>query len=73
MNSIPDVTFNDGQTMPRLGFGCWTLSEEETTAAILSAFEVGYRLIDGAYIYGNEAQMGKALRASDLKRDEVFL
>jgi len=73
MNSIPDVTLNDGQTMPSLGFGCWTLSKEEAAAAILSALKIGYRLIDGAYIYGNEAQMGEALRASDLKRDEIFL
>ncbi|MDF1779651.1 MAG: aldo/keto reductase [Rhizobiaceae bacterium] len=73
MRSIPDVTLNDGQTMPQLGFGCWSLSQEETTPAILSAFKLGYRLIDGAFIYGNEAQMGEALRASGLNRDEVFL
>lgn len=73
MSSIPDVTLNDGQTMPSLGFGCWTLGEKEAAAAILSALEIGYRLIDGAYIYGNEAQMGEALRTSGLKRDDVFL
>jgi 2,5-diketo-D-gluconate reductase A len=59
--------------MPSLGFGCWTLGEKEAAATILSALETGYRLIDGAYIYGNEAQMGEALRASGLKRDDVFL
>ena len=73
MRSVPYVTLNDGQTMPQLGFGCWSFSQDETTTVILSALEAGYRLIDGAFMYGNEAQMGEALRASGIKRDDVFL
>jgi diketogulonate reductase-like aldo/keto reductase len=66
-------TLNDGTTLPRVGFGTYPLSGEAGVAAILSALEVGYRLLDTAVNYGNEEEVGEALRRSGLPRDEVLL
>lgn len=62
-----------GGHLPLLGFGTWQLRGTEATDAAASALEAGYRHLDTATIYGNQAQVGQALRDSDLPRDEVFL
>ncbi|WEV30029.1 aldo/keto reductase [Streptomyces sp. 71268] len=59
--------------MPQLGFGVFQVPDEETTAAVASALEAGYRSIDTAAIYGNERGVGKALSASGLPREELFV
>jgi 2,5-diketo-D-gluconate reductase A len=67
------LAFHDGRTMPRLGFGIWQVPAESTARTVRAALELGYRLIDGAAIYGNEAGLGQGLRDSGLPRDEVFV
>ncbi|MGH1563210.1 aldo/keto reductase [Mumia sp. DW29H23] len=71
--TIPTVTLNDGVTMPQIGFGVFQVPDAETTAAVASALEAGYRSIDTAAVYGNEAGVGKALAQSGLARDELFV
>ncbi len=58
----PDLILNNGVTMPALGFGVFQAAPEETTDAVASAIEAGYRLIDTAAAYGNEREVGEAIR-----------
>ncbi|HEY7623361.1 MAG TPA: aldo/keto reductase [Solirubrobacteraceae bacterium] len=67
------MTLNNGVNMPVLGLGVFQSPPEETTAAVETALRDGYRLIDTAAAYGNERQVGDAVRASSLDRSEVFL
>ncbi|MEU9297386.1 aldo/keto reductase [Streptomyces sp. NPDC048266] len=71
--SHPTVTLNNGVTIPQLGFGVFQVSDEETTTAVGHALRAGYRSIDTAAIYGNEAGVGRALATSDVPRDEIFV
>src|SRR4051794_31035730 len=71
--TTPALTLNNGVTMPALGLGVFQSPPEETTAAVEAALREGYRLIDTAAAYGNERQVGDAVRASGLDRSEVFL
>ncbi|MGW0604965.1 aldo/keto reductase [Streptomyces sp. NPDC002640] len=71
--SVPTVTLNNGVTVPQLGFGVFQVPDEETTAAVTAALAAGYRSIDTAAIYGNEAGVGKALAASGIAREELFV
>jgi diketogulonate reductase-like aldo/keto reductase len=64
-------TLNDGRTLPAVGFGTYPLRGEEGIAAIVSALEAGYRLLDTAVNYENEREVGEALRRSGLPREEV--
>ncbi|KOV66705.1 oxidoreductase [Streptomyces sp. AS58] len=59
--------------MPQLGFGVWQVPDDEAEHAVATALEAGYRSIDTAAIYGNEEGTGKAVRASGLPREEVFV
>jgi diketogulonate reductase-like aldo/keto reductase len=68
---IPEITLNDGLTLPTIGLGTYTLKGNEGTNAILSAIESGYRLIDSAYNYENEGTVGAALRRSSVPRDQL--
>lgn len=67
------ATLNNGVVMPMIGFGVYQVSDEETEKAVLSALEQGYRLLDTAAIYGNEAGVGRAIKASDIPREEIFV
>ena len=69
----PILTLNDHRPMPQLGLGVWQMSPDQTAQAVGEALRIGYRLIDGAAMYGNEAGMGQAVRESGLPRDEVFV
>lgn len=71
--AIPTLTLNNGVTMPALGFGVFQSAPEETAAAVTTALETGYRHIDTAAAYGNEREVGEAIRAFGLPRDEVFV
>ncbi len=73
MTTTPTLTLNNGVTLPALGFGVFQSPPEETAAAVRTALEVGYRHVDTAAAYGNERQVGQALRESGLDRDEVFV
>ncbi|MET7519420.1 aldo/keto reductase [Streptomyces sp. NPDC005480] len=72
-NPVPTVTLNNGVEIPQLGFGVFQVPDDETTAAVTAALEAGYRSIDTAAIYGNEAGVGKALATSGIARDELFV
>ncbi|RHX79516.1 aldo/keto reductase [Leptospira yasudae] len=68
------VTLNNGVSMPILGLGVWkTKSGKECREAVLTALEAGYRHIDTAKIYGNEEDVGKAIRESGIPRKEIFI
>jgi 2,5-diketo-D-gluconate reductase A len=67
------ITLNDGTRIPQLGFGVWQIPDEQAYAAVSTALEVGYRHIDTAAAYENEAGVGRAVRESGLPREEVFL
>ncbi|WP_433697305.1 aldo/keto reductase [Nocardiopsis sp. CA-288880] len=71
--SIPSVTLNNGVDMPVLGFGVYQTPPEQTITAVETALSTGYRHIDTAAAYGNEREVGEAVRRSGLARDEVFL
>ena len=70
---IPSVTLNDGVSMPLLGFGTWQIRGQRAYDAVRTALDVGYRHIDTATMYGNEAEVGRALRDSGLDRRDVFV
>ncbi|AUA15453.1 aldo/keto reductase [Streptomyces sp. SID8382] len=73
MTSVPNVTLHTGLEIPQLGFGVFQVEDEQTTSTVLSAIEAGYRSIDTAAIYGNEAGVGRALATSGVPREELFL
>ena len=73
MSQIPTITLHDGVEIPQLGFGTFQIPADETTDNVLTAFEAGYRHVDTAQMYGNEAEVGAAVRLSGLRRDEVFV
>ena len=69
---MPDTyTLNDGTTLPAIGFGTYPLSGDEGIAAVASAIEGGYRLIDTAVNYGNEEEVGEAIRRAGVPREEL--
>jgi 2,5-diketo-D-gluconate reductase A len=73
MSSVPSIALNNGVEIPQLGFGVYQVKPEECVEATLTALEVGYRHIDTAEMYGNEKQVGEAVRKSGLDRGEVFV
>lgn len=62
-----------GNKLPILGFGVWDSPNNLTTKSCLEALKVGYRHIDTAQVYGNEAEVGEAVRQSGLKRNDVWI
>ncbi|TFD73349.1 aldo/keto reductase [Cryobacterium sp. Sr8] len=72
-NPVPTLTLNDGHTIPQLGFGVFKVDPNETLRIVSDALEVGYRHIDTAAIYGNEAGVGDALANSGIDRSELFV
>jgi 2,5-diketo-D-gluconate reductase A len=73
MNAVPNITLNDGNAIPQLGFGVFQIEPGDTAKAVSEALEVGYRHIDTAEMYGNEKEVGEAIRASGLDRGDVFV
>jgi 2,5-diketo-D-gluconate reductase A len=71
--SVPTIDLNNGVSIPQLGFGVFHIDPDETKDATLQAFEVGYRHIDTAQMYGNEKGVGEAIAESGLARDEIFV
>jgi 2,5-diketo-D-gluconate reductase A len=71
--SVPSIALNDENTIPALGLGVAELSDDETERAVSAALEIGYRLIDTAAAYGNEAAVGRAIAASGIPRAELFV
>jgi 2,5-diketo-D-gluconate reductase A len=73
MASVPNIRLNNGVEIPQLGFGVFLVKPEECVEAVTNALEVGYRHIDTAEMYGNEKDVGEAIRRSGLDRSEVFV
>ena len=73
MTDIPQIALNNGQTIPQFGFGVFLVKPAETQAAVTDALQAGYRHIDTAEMYGNEAEVGAAISRSGLGRGEVFV
>src|SRR4051794_6095241 len=73
MADVPTVTLRHGAAMPRLGLGTWPLRDAEAERTVALALELGYRLVDTAYAYGNEQAVGAGLRASGLPRGDLFV
>lgn len=71
--SIPHFTLGNGVQIPVIGLGVFQTPPAETTAAVLSALETGYRHIDTAAAYGNEREVGEAIRRSGIARNDVFI
>lgn len=69
----PNLTFSDGRSIPQLGYGVWRVEDDVAERVVGEAFEVGYRHIDTARIYGNEAGVGRAIASSGIARDELFI
>jgi 2,5-diketo-D-gluconate reductase A len=69
----PVIELNDGHRIPQIGLGTWPLDDEQVTAAVVQAVEAGYRHIDTAVKYGNEAGVGNGIRSSGLDRSELFI
>ncbi len=72
-NNVPTITLNNGVTVPAVGFGVFQTPSDETIAAVVTALRAGYRHIDTAAAYGNEREVGRAIDASGLDRDDVFV
>ena len=73
MSDVPTITLNNGVEIPQLGFGVYQIRPADTVEATASALEVGYRHIDTAQMYGNEKEVGEAIRASGIERGDVFV
>jgi 2,5-diketo-D-gluconate reductase A len=73
MSTVPKIELNDGHSIPQLGFGVFQIPPEETAEAVRRALEVGYRHVDTAQMYGNEAEVGEGIQAAGLDREDVFV
>jgi diketogulonate reductase-like aldo/keto reductase len=73
MNQVPEITLNDGLTLPVIGLGTYNLKGSMGVNAITSAINIGYRLIDSAYNYENEGTVGEAVRRSSVPRQELLI
>jgi 2,5-diketo-D-gluconate reductase A len=71
--SVPKLTLNDHRAIPQLGFGVFEVPPPQTQATVERAFEVGYRHIDTAQMYGNEAEVGAAIGAAGIPREELWI
>ena len=73
MTRVPTIELNNGVTIPQLGFGVFLVPPGETRTAVATALEAGYRHIDTAKLYDNEAEVGEAIAESGIPRDELFV
>ena len=73
MSTVPLITLNDGNTIPQHGFGVFQIPPDETAAAVRLALDIGYRHIDTAEMYGNEAGVAAGIAEAGVNRAEVFI
>ena len=71
--TVPSLTLNDSTTIPQYGVGVWQVAPEDAERVVSDAFAIGYRHVDTAQMYGNEAGVGAAIKASGLARDEIYV
>ncbi|MEU7302908.1 aldo/keto reductase [Streptomyces sp. NPDC048304] len=72
-SKVPPIILNNGIEMPQLGYGVWQVPDDEAERTVALALEAGYRSIDTAAIYGNEEGTGRAIAASGLPREDLFV
>ena len=70
---IPVIELNNGQKIPQLGYGVYLIPNGETEKCVLEALKIGYRHIDTAHAYGNEKEVGSAIKKSGIPREEIFV
>jgi 2,5-diketo-D-gluconate reductase A len=73
MAGVPNISLNDGNSIPQLGFGVWQVPNNEVQAAVSEALQAGYRSIDTAQGYNNEEGVGRAIKDSGIGREELFI
>jgi 2,5-diketo-D-gluconate reductase A len=73
VSSVPTIAMNDGRSIPQLGFGVFQIDPQETTEAVTTALDCGYRLIDTAQGYSNEKGVGQAVAAGHIDRADLFI
>lgn len=73
MSHSPTIPLNDGNAIPQLGFGVWRLEEDDAPRVVNAAIEAGYRHIDTAQGYDNEAGVGRAIQQAAVERDQLFI
>ena len=71
--TVPRIRLNDGTEIPALGYGTWQLDEGAVSEALGAALDAGYRHIDTAHAYGNEAAIGRVIADADIARDELWI
>ena len=72
-NDMPRISLNNGQSIPQLGLGVYKVSQNAAVELVHEAIKVGYRRVDTAALYGNEAEVGEAIRTSGVPRDDIFV
>jgi 2,5-diketo-D-gluconate reductase A len=72
-DQVPRIALRDDGQIPQLGFGVFQIPQEDTVEAVTHALSAGYRHIDTAAIYGNEGEVGQAIKASGIPREELFI
>jgi diketogulonate reductase-like aldo/keto reductase len=70
---VPMIELNNGKKIPQIGFGVYCISNEATEKCVLEALKIGYRHIDTAHMYGNEKEVGSAIKKSGIPREEIFV
>jgi 2,5-diketo-D-gluconate reductase A len=73
LTAVPQITLNNGRSIPQLGFGVFQIDKADTVTAVTNALQTGYRHIDTAEGYGNEEEVGEAVAKSGLDRADVFV
>ena len=73
MTAVPQITLNNGRSIPQLGFGVFQIEPKDTAEAVSTALRTGYRHIDTAEMYGNEREVGEAVAKSGLDRSDIFV
>ena len=73
MSTVPGLTLDNGIQIPQLGLGVWQIDDAGVPGVVAAAFEAGYRHVDTAAIYGNEAGVGRAIAAGGVPREELFI
>ncbi|MGL9740060.1 aldo/keto reductase [Serratia sp. (in: enterobacteria)] len=73
MRNSQHLFTNDGNAIPAIGFGVWQSRSDELIGAVQCALDAGYRLVDTAAIYGNESEVGTAIKAADVRREDIFV
>jgi len=73
VSTIPGINLNDGNTIPQLGFGVFQIDPADTAEAVSEALRIGYRHIDTAEMYGNEKEVGEAIRDFGIDRSDIFV